>query len=49
MKTIIVFCLLMGSCKGYRQDNALEELAEEFIAEETGLDVDLSPGTPEED
>jgi len=29
------------------EDNVIEEFAEDFIEEKTGLDVDLSPGSPE--
>ena len=30
-----------------KQDNVVEEYCEEVIKEETGVDVDLTPGSPE--
>ena len=30
-----------------KPDNKIEEYAEEVIKKETGLDIDLSPGSPE--
>jgi len=33
--------------KKYPQDNIVEEIAEGVIRAETGLDIDLSPMTPE--
>lgn len=33
--------------KYYPQDNVVEEIVEEVIEEKTGVDVDLSPNTPE--
>lgn len=32
----------------WRHDNKVEELAEEIVKAETGLDIDLSPDSPEE-
>lgn len=32
-----------------KEDNPVEELAEEIIKQETGLDIDLSPQSPEKD
>lgn len=34
---------------GLKEDNQVEEIAEEVIESATGIDVDLSPGSPEED
>ena len=31
-----------------KDDNPIEELAEEIIKQETGIDIDLSPDSPEE-
>lgn len=31
-----------------KADNPIEEIAEEVIKQETGIDVDLSPDSPEE-
>lgn len=45
--------IMAGSCtgcsflKGIRPDSPVEEFLEEVVAEETGLDLDLSPSTPE--
>jgi len=33
--------------KNYPQDNIVEEIIEEVIESKTGLDIDLSPSTPE--
>lgn len=32
-----------------KQDNFIEEIIEQKIEDETGLDIDLSPDSPEED
>lgn len=32
---------------GFKQDNPVEEVAEEVIKAKTGLDVDLTPNSPE--
>ena len=33
--------------KSYPQDNIVEEIIEELIESKTGLDIDLSPNSPE--
>jgi cell division protein FtsL len=33
--------------KDYKHDNAIEELVEKIIEKNTGLDIDLSPESPE--
>lgn len=46
----ILFFVCLCSCellKKYPQDNIVEEIAEDVIRVETGIDVDLSPFTPE--
>lgn len=46
----LLLLLVLSSCtlfKDYPQDNIVEEIAEEVIEAKTGLDIDLSPGTPE--
>lgn len=49
---IILICLL--SCEsidkkfGIPQDNPAEEVVEEVIKQKTGLDIDLTPTSPEE-
>lgn len=44
--------VILGSCsfgwwKYYPQDNMLEEMAEEVIKDKTGLDIDVTPLSPE--
>ena len=56
MLTLFTFCCGCGVVdwaiklgnKSYVDDNALEERAEDMIQSVTGLQVDLSPSTPEE-
>ena len=45
----LVFAALLGigSIYWFGPDNPLEELAEEIIEEEVGIDLDLTPGTKE--
>jgi len=47
--TIVVICALGGyiSSKFMGNDNAVEELAEDVIEDNTGVKIDLSPGSPE--
>ncbi len=46
---LLIFLLILSSCSDgkYIQDNIAEEFVEEVIEAKTGLDIDLSPGTPE--
>lgn len=50
---LIILALCMVGCvewswvKNYQDDNFLEEVAEELIENELGLDVDLTPFSPE--
>jgi hypothetical protein len=49
-KYFIVFLVaVIGACSIYflGNDNPIEEISEEIIKQETGLDIDLSPNTPE--
>lgn len=48
MLIIIVILLALLSQKYFGDDNFVEETAEVMIEEETGVDVDLSPNSPEE-
>lgn len=51
LSLILFFGLCLYSCnslKNYPQDNFVEEIVEDVIEEKTGLDIDLSPFTPEE-
>ena len=48
---LIVLLITIIGCSGfwknYPQDNIVEEIVEEVIDKETGLDIDLSPFTPD--
>ena len=48
---LIVICLSLCSCSkiwtNYPSDNIVEEIVEDIIESKTGLDIDLSPGSPE--
>lgn len=53
-KVVLIFCLVfLSSCSiingwlGLEDDNFAEELVEDFIDMETGLDVDLTPSSKE--
>lgn len=49
MSKIALFCgilSVLGACH-YKPDNIVEEIAEEIIEAKTGMDIDLSPGSPE--
>lgn len=50
MHFIMTSLLLLSSCvafKGFKQDALIEEIAEEVLEAQTGLDVDFSPGSKE--
>lgn len=46
---IVSICVIGGiiSRTFYGPDNAIEEFAEDIIERETGINLDLSPSTPE--
>ncbi len=50
---VLIAMAAIGVTVGYKywataaDDNPVEEIAEEIIKKETGIDVDLSPTTPE--
>lgn len=46
---IVSLCAVGGAISGYfwYQDNPVEEAAESVIKKETGIDVDLTPTSPE--
>ena len=51
--TTIVACALaaligLGSWMFFKDDNVVEETAEEFILKESGIEIDLSPSSKEE-
>lgn len=39
--------LLVCACQHYPDDNIIENYVEDLIEEETGFQIDLSPGSPE--
>jgi len=43
----VILALIVGSMFFSKRDNVLEEAAEELIKEKTGIEIDLSPGSPE--
>jgi hypothetical protein len=53
-KTIFIFlvvsltgCSYLNKEMGLKDDNCLEELGEAVLKAETGIDIDLTPSTPE--
>jgi len=40
-------CSYLNSMLGLKDDNPIEEGIESMIEHQTGLDIDLTPGTPE--
>jgi hypothetical protein len=44
---IVSIILISGSIYFYGPDKFIEEKAEEIIKEHTGMDIDLTPSTPE--
>lgn len=46
---IIILAVIIGltSVYFYGDDNAIEEVSEEIIKTETGIDIDLTPSSPE--
>lgn len=47
---IVAVALLagMGSRLFLKDDNVIEEVAEQLIKDKTGVDIDLSPNSPED-
>lgn len=48
---IIAAAIIIGLLSAYfwYQDNPVEEISEEVIEEQTGINIDLSPETPEKE
>jgi hypothetical protein len=48
---VIIFILAVGAAAQIflGPDNVIEETAEQIIENRTGMDIDLSPSTPEKD
>ena len=44
---ILVVIIGLGSVYFYGDDNAVEEISEEILKEETGIDIDLTPSSLE--
>lgn len=46
---LVAVLAIVGFASGYwlGHDNAIEEIAEDVIEKQIGVDVDLSPGSPE--
>ena len=46
---IIILAVIIGltSVYFYGDDNVIEEVSEEIIKNETGIDIDLTPSSPE--
>lgn len=50
MKGLVLLCMIFAGCslaKNWQPDNPIEELAEQIIQDQTGLDIDLTPGNPD--
>lgn len=47
MILILVVIIGLGSVYFYGDDNAVEEISEEIIRKETGIDIDLTPSSLE--
>lgn len=47
MILILVVIIGLGSVYFYGDDNAVEEISEELLKQETGIDIDLTPSSPE--
>jgi hypothetical protein len=51
--SLSIACIILCSCSsinkqfGIQDDNPIEETVEEIIKVETGLNIDLTPDTPE--
>ena len=47
MILILVVIIGLGSVYFYGDDNAVEEISEDILKPATGIDIDLTPSTPE--
>jgi hypothetical protein len=47
MVIILAIIIGIGSVYFYGEDNPIEEKAEQVIENETGIDIDLTPSSPE--
>lgn len=46
--SLLIFGVTYKKVPTLKQDNIIEELLEQGIKNETGVDIDLSPNTPED-
>lgn len=48
---IVIAAIIIGLLSAYfwYQDNPVEEISEKVIEEQTGINIDLTPQTPEEE
>jgi hypothetical protein len=46
---VVILAIILGISSAYflGDDNFVEEIAEEVIQEETGINIDLTPNSPE--
>lgn len=46
---VVILAIIVGISSAYflGDDNPVEEIAEEVIQEETGINIDLTPNSPE--
>ena len=47
MIPLLLSCSKINSMLGLQDDNIMEEVVEDVIKQETGLDMDLTPSSPE--
>ena len=47
MSCVMGGCSYINRCMGLKDDNIIEEGVESAIKSKTGVDVDLTPGSPE--
>lgn len=45
--SMLIACSTLNNMFKIKDDHVLEELSEAIIEKETGLDIDLTPGSPE--
>lgn len=45
---LMILLILATSCSIFKEDNILEEIAEDVIEDNVGVKVDFTPDTPEE-
>lgn len=48
MRYLTLSLMFLTACNEYKDDNVIEEIVEQSIKENIGIDIDLTPETPEE-